>query len=126
MWIAYLVVGVITAAANTYAAVNDFIRPPWLLANMAKLGVHEKWLNKLGLLKAAGALGVLAGIRVPVLGVAAAVGLMLFFVCAIITHLRSRDYDSLGTPMGFLLLPVATLLLELYARGPAAFAWLAR
>lgn len=90
MFIAYVVVTVIATIANGYAAANDFIRPKWLLANMTKLGVRESWLTKLGLLKAAGALGVLVGIRVPLIGVAAAVGLILFFAGAIITHLRSR------------------------------------
>ena len=62
-------------------------------------------------------LGVLVGICVPLIGVAAAVGLILFFVGAIITHLRSRDYYSLGVPIGLLLLAIAALTLELYARG---------
>jgi len=111
---------------NGYAAASDFIRPKWLLANMTTLGVRESWLTKLGLLKAAGALGLLVGIRVPLIGVAAAVGLILLFVGAIITHLRSRDYYSLGTPIGFLLLAIAALTPELYARGPVAFALAAR
>jgi DoxX-like family len=126
MWIAYLVVSIITAIANIYAAANDFIRPEWLLANMTKLGVHESWLRKLGFLKAAGALGVLVGFRMPLIGGVAAVGLVLFFVGAIITHLRSRDYNSLAMPIGFLLLAIATLTLEVYARGPIAFAVLVR
>jgi hypothetical protein len=113
-------------ADGTHAAANDFIRPKWLLANMTKLGVRESWLTRLGLLKAAGALGVLVGIRVPLIGVAAAVGLILFFVGAIITHLRSRDCYSLGTPIGFLLLAIAAVTLELCARGPVAFALAAR
>jgi hypothetical protein len=62
-------------------------------------------------LKAAGALGLLVGIGVPVIGTAAAVGLVLFFVAAIITHLRARDY-SLGPAVVFLLLAVAALVLR--------------
>lgn len=63
----------------------------------------------LGILKAAGALGLLVGIRVPLIGIAAAAGLVLFFVAAIITHLRARD-DSLGLAVAFLLLAAAPLL----------------
>ena len=62
--------------------------------------------------KAAGALGLLAGIGVPVIGIAAAVGFILFFVGAIITHLRGRDY-SLGPAIVFLLLAIAALALRL-------------
>ena len=65
----------------------------------------------LATLKAAGALGLLVGlIGVPLIGTAAAVGLVLFFVGAIITHLRVRDY-SIGPAAAFLLLAVAALVL---------------
>jgi hypothetical protein len=45
------------------------------------------------------------GIGVPLIGIAAAVGLVLFFVGAIITHLHARDY-SFGIAVAFLSLPV--------------------
>ena len=79
---------------------------------MAKVGVSESWLTTLGILKAAGALGLLIGIRVPLIGIAAAVGLVLFFVGAIVTHLRARDY-SFGLAVVFLLLAIAALVLRL-------------
>jgi hypothetical protein len=79
---------------------------------MAKAGVPESWMTTLGVLKTAGALGLLVGIDVPVIGIAAAVGLIVFFVGAIIAHLRGRDY-SLGPAMLFLLLAVAALAARL-------------
>ena len=42
----------------------------------------------------------------------AAIGLTLFFVGAIVTHLRARDY-SFGLAVVFLLLAVAALTLRL-------------
>jgi hypothetical protein len=65
-------------------------------------------------LKAAGAIGLLVGIGVPLIGTAAAIGLILFFVGAIITHLRAQDY-SFGLAVAFLLLAVAALVLRLAA-----------
>jgi len=41
---------------------------------MARLGLPERWLPLLGILKAAGAPGLLVGIGVPVIGTAAAAG----------------------------------------------------
>src|SRR5947199_6349692 len=111
MFTAYLVVTVLTAGANFFSATLDFIRFKQILINMAKVGVSESWITTLGILKAAGALGLLIGIAVPMLGVAAAVGLVLFFVGAIITHLRGRDY-SFGLAIVFLLLAVAALVLR--------------
>jgi DoxX-like family len=53
----------------------------------------------------------LVGIGVPLIGIAAAVGLVLFFVGAIVTHLRARNY-SFGLAMVFLVLAVAALALR--------------
>ena len=72
---------------------------------MAKVGVSESWITTLGILKAAGALGLLIGIGVPAVGIAAAAGLVLFFIAAIITHLRGHDY-SFGLAVVFLLLAI--------------------
>src|SRR5512133_1964690 len=112
MFTAYVVVTVLTAAANTFAATADFTRPKWLLGNMAKARVPQSWLSILGLLKAAGALGLLVGIGVALLGVAASVGLVLFFIGAIVTHFRAR-YWNIAPPVAFLLLAVGSLVLRL-------------
>src|SRR5438093_13317768 len=105
MFTAYLVVTVLAAAANIFSATLDFIRFKQILINMAKVGVSESWITIVGVLKAAGALGLIVGIRVPLIGRAAAAGLVLFFVGAIIPHLRARDY-SFGLAAVFLQLAV--------------------
>ena len=112
MFIAYIIVTMLAAAANIFSATLDFIRFKQVLINMQKAGVSESWITTLGILKAAGAAGLLIGIGVPLIGTAAATGLTLFFVGAIITHLRARDY-SFGLAVVFLLLVVAALVLRL-------------
>src|SRR5437762_4335412 len=94
----YLIVTLLTADANIFSATCDFVRYKQVRIAMAKAGVPESWMTTLGILKAAGALGLLVGIGVPLIGTAAAVGLILFFVGAIITHLRAVDYSS-GLPV---------------------------
>ena len=108
MFTVYLIVTILAAAANIFSATCDFVRYEKVSIAMAKAGVLESWMTTLGILKAVGALGLLVGIRVPVIGMAAALGLILFFVGAIITHLRGRDY-SLGPAIVFLLLAMAAL-----------------
>ena len=78
---------------------------------MAKARVPQSWLLPLGVLKAAGAAGVLVGIGVPVLGVAASAGLVLFFLGALVTHVRARYWD-IAPPVAFLLLAVGSLVLR--------------
>jgi hypothetical protein len=48
----------------------------------------------LGTLLASGAVGLLTGFAVPALGTAAAIGLVLYFICAVTAHLRVRDRRS--------------------------------
>jgi hypothetical protein len=113
MFMAYIVVTVLAAGANIYAAANDFLRPEWLVANMTRLRVPQSWIFVLGALKAAGALGLLVGIGLPLIGVSAAAGLVLFFVGAIVTALRANWYAHISYPATFLVLAVASLVLRL-------------
>ena len=76
MFTVYLIVTILTAAANIFSATCDFIRYDKVGIAMAKAGVPESWMTTLGVLKTAGALGLLVGIDVPVIGIAAAVGLI--------------------------------------------------
>jgi hypothetical protein len=108
MFITYIVVTILAAAANIFSATLDFIRYKPILINMAKVGVSESWITILGILKAAGALGLVIGIGVPAVGIAAAAGLVLFFIAAIIIHLRGHDH-SFGLAIVFLLLAIAAL-----------------
>jgi hypothetical protein len=113
MFIVYVIITIFTAAANTYAAIVDFRRPRWVLDNMTRWGGSHSWLFALGVLKAAGALGLLLGIGVPLIGVAAAIGLVLFFVGAIAVVMRARWYAHLPWPSIYLLLAIGSLALRL-------------
>ena len=118
MFTAYIIITAVAAAANIYAAANDFIRPNWLLANMNQLGVPESSLPILGALKAAGAVGLIVGIGVPLIGVLAAAALTLFFIAALITHIRAHDRSlGNGVPVMFLVVVIAALVLRIYGRG---------
>jgi hypothetical protein len=112
---AYVVIAMITAIANIYAAWTDFSTPEWLLANMNRLGVSRRWLRPLGIAKALGAIGLLAGIFMPAIGIAAAAGLVFFFVCAMATAVRARWYGHLPFPAVWLLLAATSLALRVVA-----------
>jgi hypothetical protein len=110
---AYLVITLVTIAATAAVAMADLMRAEFVRTNSATVGVPESWLTNLGLLKAAGAAGLLLGLLgVPLVGPAAALGLTLFFIGAIITHLRARNHQ-LAFPTVFLLLAASSLVLSL-------------
>lgn len=113
MFTTYVIVTALAAAANIYAAINDFTRVDWVLANMARLKIPQSWLFWLGFLKMAGALGLLAGIVLPPVGVAASIGLILFFTGAIVTTIRAHWYAHTPVPGIWLLLAIGSLVLRL-------------
>ncbi|GAA1687923.1 DoxX family protein [Nonomuraea maheshkhaliensis] len=109
-------IAVLAVGFSGVAALAHF-RP--ILSGMAKAGVPTSWMVfPIGMLKTAGALGLLAGLLgAPLIGTAAAVGLVLFFVCAVHTHLLARDYSAqFALAIGFLALVGTTLALDLAAR----------
>jgi hypothetical protein len=110
---AYLIVIGLTAAITLQAAIVDFRRSEWVVSNMDKYGVPRSWLSTLGALKAAGAAGLLIGIGVPLLGIAAAAGLILFFAGAMVTVSRAHWYSHLRYPAPFLVLATGSLALRM-------------
>jgi hypothetical protein len=115
MFIGYVIVTLVAAALNGYAAYVDFVRAEWVLANMTRYGIRHSWINSLGALKAAGAAGLLIGIGVPLIGVLASLGLVVYFIGAIITVVRVQLYSDLRYPTPFLLVAMASLVLRLTA-----------
>ncbi|MEV4512086.1 DoxX family protein [Dactylosporangium sp. NPDC049525] len=113
---AYTVVALVTAAANLFSGTCAVLHFRPILPGMARAGVPTSWLTfPIGVLKLAGAAGLLVGLLVgpAPLGTAAAAGLVLFFVCAVYTHLRAGDLSAqFGLAIGLLVLAVATLSLD--------------
>ena len=115
MTTAYVTVTLIAIAANGFSGIAALLHFQPILPGMAKAGVPVSWLTfPIGTLKTAGALGLAAGLVLRPLGIAAAIGLVLFFVCAIYTHIRAGDYGpQFGLANGFLALNVGALALAL-------------
>jgi len=78
----------IAAAAGTWL---NYTHHPIPVTAAKQVQVPESWLVPLGTLQGAGALGLITGFVFPPIGLAAATGLELFFVGAVIAHLRAGD-----------------------------------
>lgn len=96
---AYIVVTVLAAAMTGFSAVSVFLRAKWVVQPMADYGVPLSWLPWLGTAKAAGAAGLLVGLFLPVVGVVAGIGLVLYFAGAVVTVLRARWYSHIPFPL---------------------------
>jgi uncharacterized membrane protein YphA (DoxX/SURF4 family) len=115
MDIAHVVAAVLAAAAALLAAGIDVVRAEWVRTNMRAYGVPESWLTPLAVVKAAGGAGLLVGLAVPPLAVAAAAGLVAYFVGAVLTVVRARQYAHIGYPLPYLALAAASLGLSVAA-----------
>jgi hypothetical protein len=109
MHVTYVVITIFAALANGYAATLNFVGAESVKAVADTVQVSRRWMIPFGILLASGALGLLIGLAVPVLGTAAAIGLVLYFMCALGAHLRVRD-PGIGGAVSFLVLAVAALI----------------
>jgi hypothetical protein len=112
MQVTYLVITILAALANGYAASLNFVGAESVKVVADRVQVSRAWMVPLGTLLASGAVGLLAGLAVPALGTAAAIGLVLYFSCAVTAHLRVRD-RRIGGAVFFLLLAGAALITDL-------------
>ena len=112
MFAAYVTVTVIGAVFAGTAAVFYLIGHDFPQAQADMKRVPRSWLPWLGSCLAAGSLGLLAGFAVPLLGILAAAGLILYFVGAFVAHLRVGSRQLVG-PAVFLTTSVAAFVLNL-------------
>jgi len=110
----YAIITIAAIAANAGIATATFAHARFVDANFGEINVAACWIPAFATLQAAGAIGLLLGlVGIPVIGLAAAIGLVLFFLVAVATHLRSGAYRSLASPLFFLALAIATLVVTL-------------
>jgi DoxX-like family len=105
---------IVTIVANMGIALADFASAKFVLKNSAEVDVSTKWLPMLGALKAAGAVGLLLGLLgFRPIGIAAALGLVAFFIGAVAAHARARVFYNIAFPMVYLALAIASLVVLL-------------
>ncbi|BAU84749.1 integral membrane protein [Streptomyces laurentii] len=105
---------VVTAVAAFMAGFSGaaiFFRATFVVGPLAEYGVPRATWNLLGAAKLAGAVGLLVGYAVPAVGVAAAIGLVLYFAGAVVTVLRARAYGHIPFPLIYMAPAVAVLAL---------------
>ncbi|MCH1883372.1 DoxX family protein [Agrococcus sp. ARC_14] len=104
----------ITVVMNLAIVIGDIVRAEFVVANSREVGVADEWLPALALLKGAGAAGLVIGIAgVPLVGILAASGLTLFYLSALIAHVRARVFHSIAFPALFFAFALGSLVLLL-------------
>jgi hypothetical protein len=108
VFVLYVGLTLVTALAAAAGTWMNYTHHPIPVAAAKQVEVPESWMVPLGTLQGAGALGLIAGFVFPPIGLLATTGLVLFFIGAVIAHLRVGDRHY-GAVLPALALAIATL-----------------
>ncbi len=111
MFVAAAIVSILLALVMTASAVGMLTRQPRIVDAMSSIDLPHTWFPYLGALKLAGAAGLIVGLWVPAIGIAAAAGLALYFAGAVIAHLRAGDRE-IGPPAVLAVVSIVALVLR--------------
>ena len=114
---AYLVITLLFALMVTYSGIGKIRHHPLQVKVIHEtVGVPLKYFPLLAACEFAGSLGLVVGIWWPLIGVAAAIGLVLYFVGANVSHLRVGDVKGIGSAAFMLLLAAGALALRVFTK----------
>lgn len=108
-------VSVLLAALLAFSALRKLGHRPEVVDTYTRVGVPEDRLDHLAFILLAGAAGLVIGLAWAPIALAAASGVVLYFLLAVAAHLRADDAEHLPTPLVVLVLAVATLVLRALA-----------
>ena len=117
MTIAYSALAALSALLlAAVSATGKLRRNPYIVRSVHEVvGVPLHWFPILAALELAGAAGLLLGILWVPVGIAAAAGISLYFVGAVIAHLRVRDIRGAGPALQMLCLASAALITRMFS-----------
>ncbi|MGW1053108.1 DoxX family protein [Streptomyces sp. NPDC001118] len=110
---AQIVVTLLAALMAGFSGAVLLMRAQWIVKALTDYRVPQAWWTLLGVAKAAGAVGLVVGLFVPVIGVLAGVGLVLYFLGAAVTVARARWYTHIPFPLVYAAPVVGALVLGL-------------
>ncbi len=114
MFIAYVIIAVLLAGILVLSASLKLRGDERSVQSIHEVvGVPLSWFPWLAACEVAGAIGLLVGIAWAPIGIAAAIGVVLYMTGAVIGHIRVRDYKSIGNPAFPLVMAVAALITRL-------------
>ena len=114
MEISSLVITILLAAMVLFSGFGKLRHDPRIVKVIHEtVGVPMKYFPLLAACEIAGAAGLVLGIWWPALGVAGGTGLLLYFVGAVVSHLRVGDVKGIGPATFLLTLSAGALCLRL-------------
>ena len=113
MFIAYIIFAIVMSFVLVASGIAKLRHNPQVVHGIHEVvGVPLRYFPWLATLEFAGAAGLLIGIWWRPLGIAAAIGVVLYFVGASIGHMRVRDFKGLTNPVVLLLIAIVVLVIS--------------
>jgi uncharacterized membrane protein YphA (DoxX/SURF4 family) len=113
MHIAYLVTTLVFGLMVLFSGVGKIQRHPHQVKVVHEtVGLPLQYFPLLAACEFAGAVGLVIGIWWPPIGIAAGIGLVLYFVGAVVSHLRVGDVKGIGAAAFMLVLAVGAVALR--------------
>lgn len=111
--IAYSVVAVLLALMMSISATGKLTQNPGAVKVIhERVGIPLGLFPVLAALLIAGGIGLVVGIFRPKVGLAAATGLVVYFTCAMLSHVFVGDFAGLAAPIVPFLLSITVLILR--------------
>lgn len=113
MYIAYIFLALILSLVLVASGVGKLTKKSVIVESLTKAGVPLSWFPYLAGVEFVGAVGLIAGIFESWIGIAAAIGVSLYFAGAVLAHVIAKDTKGLFNPVPFLLLSIGAVALRL-------------
>lgn len=112
MYIATVVLSVILAALLVFSGIGKLRHDPKQMGVMKAINFPEDQVWWLAIIEFIGALGLLLGLWAWPIGLAAVIGVIMYFIGALIFHLRAHD-KNIGPAIVIIVLAVVTMVMRL-------------
>ena len=113
MNIALVILATLLGLMTAFSAFGKFSKNPKAVDMLRQLGITDSQIRTLGIIEVLGALGLLVGIWIPILGLLAAIGFVLYFLGALIKHVRAKDAaKDMGPALILLVLSIIVTILQ--------------
>ena len=113
MNIALVILAALLGLVTAFSAVGKFSKNPKAVDMLRQLGITDSQIRMLGIVEVLGALGLLIGIWVPILGQLAASGFVLYFLGAMIAHVRAKaPMTDMAPALVLLILSIIVTILQ--------------
>jgi hypothetical protein len=113
MFVATAIVSVLLASLLALSAAIKLTRREPYVQGYINVGVPEDKLNSLAIVLLAGAAGLVLGLFWAPVGIAAAIGVIAYFIVAVAAHIRADDAENLPTPLVLEAMAIAALALRI-------------